>query len=211
MSVHTIFATGIIKSDYPELASEVSSLFVEKNLHESANANFKTSLETYIGYGGTQVRENYNKKELTIVDKIKTTILKESEKFFEEFGYKYDKTDLELTVTGLWLNEMESNSQHEQHQHYGNILSGCFYVDVPQGSGGITFIGPLSRFDKAMLDIANYTIFNSHSWTLDLEKGNLLLWESYIPHRVVNAEFIGKRRSIAFDVSLKPIKKGVYK
>jgi uncharacterized protein (TIGR02466 family) len=201
MEIGIIFATGLGKAHYPELAEEASALFVDKNMVKVNNGNFKTSLKYYNGRK-TEISSNYTKEEQLIVDKIKDVILQEAEKFFEEYGFAYDKETSELVVTGLWINEMESNPEHEKHQHYGNMLSGCFYVDVPEGAGGIRFTGPLSRVDKATPDIAKYTVFNSHSWTITPEKGNMLLWESYLMHQVVDTQFTGKRRSIAFDVSL---------
>jgi uncharacterized protein (TIGR02466 family) len=202
MSINIIFATGIGKGDYPDLATKANSLFVDKNLKKDHTGSFKTSLERYNGTGKPQAFEGYTQKERKVIDEIKEAVLEEAEKFFEECGYTYDKGLSKLVVTGLWLNEMESNAEHKSHQHYGSLLSGCFYVNVPQDSGGIRFTGPLSRIDKATPEITNYTVFNSHSWTITPEKGNMLLWESYLIHQVVDTQFIGKRRSIAFDVSL---------
>lgn len=201
MEMGIIFATGLGKAHYPELAEEASALFVGKNMTKVNSGNFKTSLKYYSGYR-TEISSNYTEEEQSIVNKIEDVILQEAEKFFEAYGFTYDKEIAKLVVTGLWINEMGSNPNHEKHQHYGNMLSGCFYVDMPKGAGGICFTGPLSRFDKATPDIAKYTVFNSHSWTITPEKGNMLMWESYLMHQVVDTQFTGKRRSIAFDVSL---------
>jgi len=202
MSMNIIFATGISTGHYPELATKANSLFVTKNLNKIDSGNFKTSLKNYRANGKSQAFDNYNKKELQLIEEIKSVVLEEAEKFFKEYGYTYNKETSELVVTGIWLNEMESNPNHEKHQHYGNMLSGCFYIDLPEGAGGICFTGPLSRVDKATPDVENYTVFNSHSWTIAPEKGNMLMWESYLLHQVVDTQFVGKRRSIAFDVSL---------
>ena len=196
-----IFATGVGKAHYPELAKKASALFTDKNMVKADKKNFKTSLKSYTGCKA-QIHVDYTEEEQLIVNKIKDVILQEAEQFFKLYGYTYNKDILKLVVTGLWINEIESNSAHGVHSHVGNIMSGCFYIELPQGAGGITFTGPLSRIDKVTPDVEQYTTFNSTTWTINPEKGNMLMWESYLKHQVVDTQFTGKRRSIAFDVSL---------
>ena len=114
----------------------------------------------------------------------------------------FDTSRNQFEITNVWLNEMVSESNHKMHSHSGNIVSGCFYVDVPENSGTIMFSGFLPRFDYIALPVKEYTYFNSDTWTVPVQEGQLLCWNSYVQHGVPEQSFKGKRRSIAFDVSV---------
>ena len=201
MSLKIIFATGVFEETHKELAEKAKAVFNDVHLAGS-RPGFVTSLAEYGTTGRAVIDRNYSPENTLIIKEIEETILKEANRFFRSAGYTYDKDRYEFRVANLWFNEMESGSNHPKHAHYGSVLSGCFYVEVPPNSGGITFYGPLARIDKADLRVEDYTIFNSISWTILPEAGNMLLWESYLQHEVPTSVFIGKRRSIAFDVSL---------
>lgn len=199
MDINILFATGFAKEMHLALAEKAKNLF-QDDIFIEYSPGFKTSLKNYV-MGKGVVDSGYTKENALIIKEIEATILAQAEIFYSKLGYTKNDT-VEFKITNLWLNEMVSGSYHERHTHYGNVISGCFYVDVPPGSGGVMFYGPLSRIDKANLDVKEYTVFNSGTWTIVPEAGNMLMWESYLQHEVPTSEFIGKRRSIAFDVSL---------
>ena len=122
--------------------------------------------------------------------------------FAREQGVRVD--GYKAVVKNAWLNEMVSGSAHHRHSHYGNHLSGCYYVDVPESSPGLTLIAPSSRFDKPSLDVALFTPFIAETWRFDPQEGDLFLWPSYLPHEVAPRAFDGVRRSIAFDIVFTP-------
>jgi hypothetical protein len=102
-----------------------------------------------------------------------------------------------------WLNEMVAGASHPDHSHYVGALSGCFYIDIPDNSGGITFTSPRCRYDAQMIPIAQYTPYNSRTWKFDPQPGEVYIWESWLTHGVYPTTFDGVRRSAAFDIVLK--------
>jgi uncharacterized protein (TIGR02466 family) len=196
MDINLLFATPIGVTKHPELVDSSRGWFEQVNLEPGPNPGITTSLGEYT-VGKSKSLPISNSPALEV---FKQTIIDNAVNFMAACGYATDKYVFKLA--NLWLNEMTSDSYQEAHSHYGNVVSGCFYVDVPEGSGSIVFTGPLSRIDKFMPEIENFSVFNSGAWTIMPEAGSMLLWESYLRHEVPKASFEGVRRSIAFDVSM---------
>lgn len=127
-------------------------------------------------------------------------LVKSGFEYLEAQGYKI--VGLPLKVNRIWLNEMESGHSHPTHDHYGQVLSGTLYVDMPPGAPGICFDTLRKGLFQAPLEIREHTIFNSDAWEAIPQEGQILMWPSYVPHYVNAAEFEGVRRSIAFDLAM---------
>ena len=201
MDIQSLFSLPVGLATYKDLAVEAKTLFENNEGLAVTKYGHRTTLKDY--YNGNAVTEE--EKHPEIVNKIKDVILKEAKELLKKCGYAVDKYD--FFVSNLWLNEMYSGTSSPEHTHYGAVLSGCFYVEMPQNASGINFGGFLSRFDRPVLDIESFTTYNSNYWRLIPEEGTLLMWESYVKHYVEPTEYEGKRRSIAFDVTFGP-KKG---
>ena len=200
MELNIVFATAIGATKHPELLNFSREWFKHVPMYpvnnSGLNGAFVSSLAEY-GSGGDTTLPIPEGPEL---DKFKEVVLENARLFLENCGYDVDRYSFK--VSNIWLNEMISESLHSPHNHYGKVVSGCFYVDVPENSSGITFTGPLSRIDKPTTAIKNHTVFNSGEWTVAPEPGSMVMWESYLIHGVPKASFNGIRRSIAFDVSI---------
>lgn len=200
MELNVIFATALGTTKHLELLDSSREWFkqvpMDAKTNPGVNGIFVTSLKDY-GAGGDNTVPIPDGPDL---DRFKEVVLKNARLFLEGCGYEVDKYD--FRIANIWLNEMTSESYHSAHNHYGKVVSGCFYVDVPENSGNIMFTGPLSRVDKPNITARNYTAFNSGTWTINPEPGSMLMWESYLIHEVPKTSFEGIRRSIAFDVSI---------
>ena len=133
--------------------------------------------------------------------KLSEAIKHEAKKFLSVMGANTDAYSFH--VSNMWLNEMVSDTSSPEHYHYGHTLSGCYYVDVPENSAGITFINPMSAFPKQSIISNVITSYNSNHCVFNPKEGEMFLWESYLRHKVESSEFEGIRRSIAFDVIIK--------
>lgn len=90
--------------------------------------------------------------------------------------------------------------QHE-HVHTKTDLIGVYYVEVPAESsdgpsGNLTFIDPRGG------RLASRAIWESPQYSSRPKPGKLLLFPSFMPHRVDQVGGHGERISINFDVSL---------
>lgn len=205
MEVQTIFTTPLASFKCEEFVAPAREWFNQADFDIIGNKNvpentFRTTLNQYgaPASGGANVSPLPDSPEL---EAFKANIELNAISFFAFCGYDVENYDFK--VANIWANEMTSNSFHAGHNHTGYVISGCFYVDVPEGCGGIVFTGPLSRIDKVPRGVKNYTVFNSTTWGITPEQGTMYMWESFLIHEVPQAIFDGTRRSIAFDVTIK--------
>ena len=96
-------------------------------------------------------------------------------------------------LDSLWVNLLKPGGHHSGHVHPHSILSGTFYVEVPQGSGPIRFEDP--RLPLMMAAPARPETFV----TVEPRPGLLLLWESWLRHEVLPGTGKGERLSVSFN------------
>ena len=192
MELQPIYALTIAKFDASEFVEYGKSLFdgqIELT-STKGEASYKTSIE-YYDSGRTNSVPFLNSEPL------REFICECSVEFATTLGYLTEPYEPSASI---WINEMTSGSHHKLHNHYGTNFSGCFYIEVPENSGFISFQTLLERYDKAPIDIREYTLFNSGTWTVETKKGDLLMWESFLQHQVKPTVYEGKRLCLGFDV-----------
>ena len=96
-------------------------------------------------------------------------------------------------LDSLWANLLTGGGQHSGHIHPHSIISGTFYVEVPQGSGAIRFEDP--RLPLMMAAPQRPDTFV----TIEPRPGLLLMWESWLRHEVLPGTARGERLSISFN------------
>jgi uncharacterized protein (TIGR02466 family) len=192
MELEPIYALTLARFDALEFVEYGKSLFdgqVELTSTDG-EASYKTSL-AYYDSGRTNPVQFLNSEPL------KEFICKCAMEFATTIGYS---AELYEPSANIWINEMVSGSHHKLHNHYGTNFSGCFYIEVPENSGFITFQTLLERYDRAPMEVKEYTVFNSGTWTVATKKGDLLIWESFLQHQVKPTVYEGKRLCLGFDV-----------
>jgi uncharacterized protein (TIGR02466 family) len=197
MEINAIFVTGIGVVSEPNSLKLAQKIFAEnKNtlMPSTKSKHFNTSLNQYY-LGKANIRKFSNEDD---VNQLKQIIKTNAFKYLEMIGYDVHKIDLE--VINFWLNEMQNESFHVSHNHYGFNLSGTYYVEVPQNSGSILFTNPSNVNTCASLPVKEYTPLNSEIWTLNPKEGDMFFWKSDLMHSVPLIKFDGIRRSIAFDI-----------
>jgi uncharacterized protein (TIGR02466 family) len=104
-----------------------------------------------------------------------------------------------------WINFFTRNQSEHEHTHYGNFLSGCYYVNAPEGSAAFSFPDPVRErqmwrglFTK-YIETENFLNINSSSYVPN--RGQLLMFQSWMPHSVLKHNSDEPRISIAFNVN----------
>lgn len=100
----------------------------------------------------------------------------------------------------IWVNVMPEGGSHTSHIHTNSVISGTYYVAVPQGAGPIVFEDPRHammmaappRLTKAPRTMKHHISETPH-------EGTVLLWESYLRHEVPLNRAEGLRISISFN------------
>ena len=99
---------------------------------------------------------------------------------------------------------MKSGGQHSGHIHPNSIISGTFYVEVPNGSGDIRFEDPRlplmmaapPRERDAPEELRQFV-------TVAPRPGLLLMWESWLRHEVLAGT--GSRRKVEHQLQFRLI------
>ena len=106
-------------------------------------------------------------------------------------------------VDSLWVNVMPEGGSHTSHIHPNSVISGTYYVAVPEGAGPIVYEDPRLGFMMAAPPkLAKLPQeFKSHV-SFRPETGTLMLWESWLRHEVPLNRAEGNRISVSFNYVL---------
>ena len=196
MQTTPIFSVGIGKVNEPSLLNTARILFKEnQHIIKQSEGGLSTTLQRYNSTSDCIVLNNQE-----AVEEIKEVIKKNAALFYSDIGF--DISNLEFTVVNLWLNEMVSGSVHKPHSHYGFQLSGCFYVDVPDGSNLIKLYTPLQKKEHGDNPAKEFNQYNAEFYATQPKEGDMFFWESIMVHEVPQLKYEGVRRSIAYDLSI---------
>ena len=103
-------------------------------------------------------------------------------------------------LDSLWVNLLKSGGHHSGHIHPNSIISGTFYVEVPEGSGDIRFEDPRLQMMMANPPREADAPEELRSFvSVEPKPGLLLLWESWLRHEVLPGKGRKERLSISFN------------
>lgn len=105
----------------------------------------------------------------------------------------------------LWVNVLPEGGSHTSHIHTNSVISGTYYVTVPQGAGPIVYEDPRHPLMMAAPPRLPSAPRESQAHVSELPKpGSLLLWESWLRHEVPMNKAEGLRISISFNYVIGP-------
>jgi uncharacterized protein (TIGR02466 family) len=105
-----------------------------------------------------------------------------------------------LILDSMWINVLEPGGHHSGHIHPHSVVSGTFYVEVPDGASAIRFEDP--RLAMMMAAPPRRTRAPREAQpivSLAPKAGTLLLWESWLRHEVPANAAETERISISFN------------
>ena len=188
----------VIESLFPNpvYISHINRKFTEKELDFVNNQkNNCTNNE-----GNISTTDKY------ILNKIE---LKEINEFIKSQCHNYldkvicPKNNIELYVTQSWLNYTKENQYHHQHSHPNSIISGVFYFDCNKENDKIKFLNTDYQQISPEINDSKFNLWNSTSWWFPVETGQLIMFPSYIDHKVDNKKGNNTRISLAFNTFYK--------
>ena len=118
------------------------------------------------------------------------------------FNYKED-----FVITTSWITKNKYGMSSQTHHHKNSFYSGVYYFDTyDKDSAMLEFSTPLANHPDFLLEPTAYNIRNCPSWSVKPKTNLLLLFPSYLDHRVTLHKGKTDRKSLAFNIA--PI--GVY-
>jgi len=184
----SLFATQLYETDLSDEARLADLAHSIRTLAEDDKAGRRWSKEhRYAGYTSYASLNDLPKRDPAFAD-LGKLLTRHATAFARELGW-----ERKPKLDSLWVNLLKSGGQHSGHIHLHCILSGSFYVEVPEGSGAIRFEDP--RLPLMMAAPTRPDTFV----TVEPRPGLLLLWESWLRHEVLAGTGHGERLSISFN------------
>jgi len=185
-----LFATNLYDADIgdksllEELARSIRALADE----DTAGQRWSKE-HSYAGYTSYASLNDLPRRDPAFGELAKI-LTRHAAEFAKECAFALDRKP---KLDSLWANLLKSSGHHSGHIHPHSMISGTFYVEVPQGSGPIRFEDP--RLPLMMAAPQRPGTF----FTIDPRPGMLLMWESWLRHEVLTGNGKGERLSISFN------------
>ena len=201
MALHSFFATQVYRAEIAsaKLVHELSK--ASYGLARDDRAGLKWSAEH--GYPGYTSYASINDLhgQIPVFGRLTRLIDKHALEFAR--AMHWDLRGTKPVCDTMWANVMPEGGSHTSHLHPNAVISGTFYVAVPQGAGPIVFEDP--RLAMLMAAPPRKTSAPREMKTHASEypqAGTLLLWESWLRHEVPLNRAEGERISVSFNYCL---------
>lgn len=100
----------------------------------------------------------------------------------------------------MWVNVLSQGGSHTSHLHTNAVLSGTYYVTVPEGSAPIVFEDPRHALMMAAPPRKASAPRKVQTYVSEKARpGTLLLWESWLRHEVPLNRTERERISVSFN------------
>jgi uncharacterized protein (TIGR02466 family) len=97
----------------------------------------------------------------------------------------FDLNGRKLKLDSMWINILEPMGHHSGHIHPHSVISGTFYVSIPEGASALRLEDPrLGFMMNAPLRKANGKPEHQTFVCATPQAGTVLLWESWLRHEV---------------------------
>ena len=117
---------------------------------------------------------------------------------------EFDIDVRELVLDSFWINVLKPGGAHSAHIHPHSVISGTYYVSVPDGASAIRYEDPrLAMMMAAPPRRATARRENRSFVSVAPSAGTLLLWESWLRHEVLVNKARKERISLSFNYALR--------
>ncbi|MBL8544917.1 MAG: hypothetical protein JNL81_00545 [Hyphomonadaceae bacterium] len=105
-----------------------------------------------------------------------------------------------LKLDSIWINVLEPNGVHTSHIHPHSVLSGTYYVDVPNNASALKLEDPRHAMMMAAPKRLDDAPENERTFVYIAPKaGEVLMWESFVRHEVPMNQARKSRVSVSFN------------
>ncbi len=131
---------------------------------------------------------------------LEKRLVKAANAFAKELGFELGSH--KLSMDSYWVNLLDPGAGHSGHIHPNSILSGTFYLDLPDGASPIRFEDPRLPFMMNSPPLRD-DVPADHKRFIYIQPtlGHALFWESWLRHEVMVNMADEPRLSISFNLS----------
>ena len=120
---------------------------------------------------------------------------------FQNYGWKIKDKDIQIKEMWTVINKKEDFNVI--HTHPNCYMSAAYYVKAPKNCGRFQVENPNIAKRHAYPEIEKKNELNMEVVGIDINEGDLLLFPSYLPHKVKKNESDEDRIVISFNVDIK--------
>ena len=197
-----------IQSFFPTLVYRADQAATSQLNVELEQASLKLAAEDRVGQNWCE-KHGYNGytsfASLTDVS-ARVPAFKKLEKILDKHASDFAKA-LHWDIRGgrpvcdsLWVNVLPEGGAHAGHIHTNSVISGTYYLAVPQGAGPLVFEDPRHAMMMAAPPRkASAPREMSTQISETPAEGTVMLWESWLRHEVPVNRAEGLRISVSFN------------
>lgn len=137
------------------------------------------------------------------LDGLLEIIAKTSFEMLSEQGY--DMAHAQTNVDQFWAQEFTKHGQHVEHVHpFGAQITGFYFIEVPKDSAYPVVFDPRPGKRQINLPQADRTqvTFASEQIVLEVQPGDLIMMNAWLPHGFTRHESDSGMRFIHFTVNV---------
>jgi uncharacterized protein (TIGR02466 family) len=183
---------------FPLFSSPVAVFNIEEDLSnlETVKKSYSFKQTNSPGSSGSEVTEKMNLLDDFPVEK---NILLEYFNVYKDEFLHLETTSFRITTS--WGTKVTKDSFSQFHNHRNSIYSSVFYLDADVNSATIEFDSENIFPQEIMLNKpSEWNVYNSRSWFIKPEKNMLIIFPSYLRHRIGQHKSNTPRYSIAFNL-----------
>lgn len=201
-TIRDVFPTRIYRAEIPraqKLNGDLAMLAMDMSLEDEAGQRW-CEKHGYPGYTSFSSQHDLPDR-FPAFGKLERIIARHATSFAKELHW--DMRGLKPVCDSFWVNVMPEGGSHTSHIHRNSVISGTYYVTVPDGAGPIVFEDPRLPLLMAAPPQARSAPAHMRDHVTEMPKpGSLLLWESWLRHEVPLNRAAGNRISVSFNYVL---------
>lgn len=199
-SIETVFATRIFRAEVgeeaPGLAAELEAACLSVAADDEAGQRWcrRNGYPGYTSYASLD--------DLPWRVPVFSALVRRLDRHVAAFAkeLEFDLGRKRLKLDSIWINVLPPGGVHTSHIHPHAVVSGTFYVAVPQGASAIKFEDPrLGLMMAAPPRKPKARAENRQFVYVTPKPGTILLWESWLRHEVPVNQAEGERVSVSFN------------
>ena len=87
-----------------------------------------------------------------------------------------------VVISGSWFNILPKGGRTERHRHESSVISGAFYLDLPEGDFGKFFVvSPLQPYMMCVHNVKE-TPYGMYFYDVPIKEKHLYLFPSWLEH-----------------------------
>lgn len=109
-----------------------------------------------------------------------------------------------VNFVSSWLTIGRIHSYHERHHHNPHTWSGVYYAQAEAGDSDLVFYNPMMQSGWPHCDSAEFKPQNSLLTQCSVKTGDIIIFPSYLEHKVDQQTIDRDRITLAFNLNVVP-------